>query len=78
MKAAAETPEGEIVFYEYLEGLITSPQTHEKGPRLNAETKKVYRHGTAQDKMPKGRETAKRTGYELMKEQVNQRLKEIA
>jgi hypothetical protein len=52
MKAATETPEGETALYKYLEGLITSPQTHEKGPGLNAETKNAVTYGEAPESPP--------------------------
>jgi hypothetical protein len=77
MKTAAGQPDRETALYEYLEGLIkTGPGNAEKGPPLNVETEKVQTHGTAPENPPQSRE--KRTGYELMKEQINQRLKGIA
>jgi cell wall assembly regulator SMI1 len=77
MKTAAGQPDGKTALYEYIEGLIkTGPESAEKGHRLNAETEKVQSHGTAPDKPPQGQK--KRTGYELMKEQINQRLRGIA
>jgi hypothetical protein len=73
MRIAGETPEGETVFYEYLEGLIkTGPKTLIKGAAMNAETKQAKQHGIAPDGPPGGQETHCR-GFERMAEYSRRR-----
>jgi hypothetical protein len=52
-EAAAGTEDGDTALYNYLEDLMkTGPQTHENGPPLNAETKKVDKHVIAPENLP--------------------------
>jgi hypothetical protein len=68
MRIAGETPEGETVLYEYLEGLIkTGPKTVIEGAAMNAETKKTDTHGIAPDGPPIGHyEPVRREGLEAL------------
>lgn len=40
-EAAAGLPDGEAALYEYLEGLIKAPRTHENGPPLDEDAKNM-------------------------------------
>jgi hypothetical protein len=52
-EAATDAPEGETALYEYLESLAKKwPQSAEKEPPLNAETKKVKQHGNTPESPP--------------------------
>ena len=66
---AAAHPYGEAVLYEYLDGLIKRPRTSEKGPPLNAETKKDSYCGKAPNGPLQGWKTLslqKRKGIEAL------------
>jgi hypothetical protein len=51
-EAAAAYPDGEALMYEYLEGLLKSPQSVIEGARLNTERENVVLHGKAPDRPP--------------------------
>jgi hypothetical protein len=85
MKTAGHYKDGETAIYDFIEELMGEEKQAKKDAiagHSEAQTREgVQTHNQALESPSKGREITsgvKRTGYELMKEQVNQRLKGIA
>jgi hypothetical protein len=72
-----ELTESQDKFYSFAKYVIKkAPQTHEKGPILSAEPKRIETHGIAPETVPQAQETpsgAKQNGLEGLKNYIERK-----